>query len=132
PTHLGASHRPFGRATRRRPLRPRRGRDRREATGRVDHDWRDLYRLGRLAAHPYDLRDFKKISWLARHHGSRAADGPDPALDCRPNVYERREFLCPEAGSSAIISRMRNIRLILSYDGSRFFGWQKTSTGPSI
>ena len=26
----------------------------------------------------------------------------------------------------------RNIRLILSYDGSRFFGWQKTSTGPSI
>lgn len=27
---------------------------------------------------------------------------------------------------------MRNIRLIISYDGSRFFGWQKTSTGPSI
>lgn len=26
----------------------------------------------------------------------------------------------------------RNIRLILSYDGSRFFGWQKTSTGPSV
>lgn len=27
---------------------------------------------------------------------------------------------------------MRNVRLILSYDGSRFLGWQKTFTGPSI
>ncbi len=26
----------------------------------------------------------------------------------------------------------RNIRLVLSYDGSRFFGWQKTASGPSI
>jgi tRNA pseudouridine38-40 synthase len=26
----------------------------------------------------------------------------------------------------------RNIKLILAYDGTRFFGWQKTSMGPSI
>jgi tRNA pseudouridine38-40 synthase len=25
-----------------------------------------------------------------------------------------------------------NVKLIISYDGSRFFGWQKTRTGPSI
>jgi len=25
-----------------------------------------------------------------------------------------------------------NIQIILAYDGTRFFGWQKTSTGPSI
>ncbi|CCB86770.1 tRNA pseudouridine synthase A 2 [Parachlamydia acanthamoebae UV-7] len=27
---------------------------------------------------------------------------------------------------------MKNIRLIISYDGGRFLGWQKTSMGPSI
>jgi tRNA pseudouridine38-40 synthase len=27
---------------------------------------------------------------------------------------------------------MTNIQLIISYDGTRFFGWQKTDTGPSI
>ncbi len=27
---------------------------------------------------------------------------------------------------------MNDIKLILSYDGTRFFGWQKTKTGPSI
>ncbi|MBF8262684.1 MAG: truA2 [Parachlamydiales bacterium] len=27
---------------------------------------------------------------------------------------------------------MANYQLIISYDGTRFFGWQKTSTGPSI
>jgi tRNA pseudouridine38-40 synthase len=27
---------------------------------------------------------------------------------------------------------MRNIRLIIAYDGGTYFGWQKTSTGPSI
>ena len=27
---------------------------------------------------------------------------------------------------------MRNIRLIIAYDGGPYFGWQKTSTGPSI
>jgi tRNA pseudouridine38-40 synthase len=27
---------------------------------------------------------------------------------------------------------MRNIKLIISYDGGRYFGWQKTKSGPSI
>ncbi|MBX9744501.1 MAG: tRNA pseudouridine(38-40) synthase TruA, partial [Chlamydiales bacterium] len=25
-----------------------------------------------------------------------------------------------------------NIKLIISYDGTQYFGWQKTKTGPSI
>ena len=27
---------------------------------------------------------------------------------------------------------MKNIKLIISYDGTSFFGWQKTKTGPSV
>jgi tRNA pseudouridine38-40 synthase len=27
---------------------------------------------------------------------------------------------------------MRNIKLVLSYDGTNFLGWQKTASGPSI
>ncbi|MDE3046215.1 MAG: tRNA pseudouridine(38-40) synthase TruA [Verrucomicrobiota bacterium] len=62
---------------------------------------------------------------MERPRRARAIDGTDPDLDRRPNVLERPQHLHPAP-------TLTSYSLLISYDGTGYFGWQKTAAGPSI
>jgi tRNA pseudouridine38-40 synthase len=75
-----------------------------------------------VSLHPLAQLFSKKSSWMERNTSAREADGSysDPA--CCSDVFERSQRLHGK----------KSIKLTVSYLGTRYFGWQKTKSGPSI
>jgi tRNA pseudouridine38-40 synthase len=76
--------------------------------------------------HSLKLFFFKADLRLERDYRYGAADGACVDSDRCPNVYERAEQLYrPPRG-------LKLYKAVICYDGTHYFGWQKTKTGPSI
>ncbi len=123
PPRYGTLHRTAGHPPHRRPLCFGCGHDlfpRRDE--QLDHGWSNPARLGRFPNYPDALLFPQTLTRVARNHGGGTAHGTDHDLDCSPNVLERPWRL----------HQSQSVKLVVSYVGTNYFGWQKTKSGPSI
>ena len=80
------------------------------------HDRRDFSSLGRIFDHSSLVPDSAALFGMERNFSSRAPYGSDFNADCSRDVSARTPC----------------IQLTLAYDGTNYFGWQKTASGPTI
>ncbi len=116
------------------------------ASGRYDffetrielyHDRSDFDFLDRFASHSSHFSIPPKTPRRARHFSLGAAHGSDPNFDRCADVLERRERLFDDAKISGsfrpvLFEHQVSYQLIISYDGTRYFGWQKAKNLPTI
>lgn len=82
------------------------------------HGRRHFDCLGSFADHsPLCTAPTEKVG-LERDYSHGKADGTDPNFNFRRDVHERDQRI--------------SFKATLTYDGTHYFGWQKTKSGPSI
>lgn len=90
----------------------------------LDYAWSHSPFLGSFAHYLNRLFLSPKTSRLERNHGARKTHGPHLDSHRSTDVHERPRELRPSHACS--------VKLTVAYDGTNYFGWQKTNSGPSI